>query len=192
MDNTEKYLLEYHKINAYKMIMIEGIFGLLITSVYSIHENPFKELKEFNNKKNNYILLSIFLFLYFLLSGGRNIYRILTNKIYSPMTKIITDCFLDPILIIYYFLFKNDLNNIFFFIINLILLINMDFFGLVYNDFLILYCCNLEYDTYYEITKRAKVLENKKTIRDSEMRETIDDYFISFQKNKTIVFEQIN
>ena len=110
MDNTEKYLLEYHKINAYKMIMIEGIFGFIKTSFYAIYEkyeNPFKEIKyNYNNKKINFFLFFIFLLLYSLLSGVKNIYRILTNKKYSPMTKIMADSFLDPILIFYFFYLK--------------------------------------------------------------------------------------
>ena len=85
------------------MLMIEGIFGLIITSMYALYENPFKEIKyNYKHKNKEFFLLFIFLLLYFLFSGGRNIYRILTNKIYSPMTKIMADSFLDPLLITIY------------------------------------------------------------------------------------------
>ena len=188
--NTEKYLLEYHKINPYKMLMIEGIFGLIITSMYALYENPFKEIKyNYNHKNKEFFLLFIFLLLYFLFSGGRNIYRILTNKIYSPMTKIMADSFLDPLLIIYCFSFKGDLQNTYFFIINLSLSIIMVFFGLVFNDFLILYCCNLEYETYLEISKRADTIEDIKPLQNNEMTEIInDDYYTSCKKNEIVIY----
>ena len=187
MDISEKYLLEYHKINAYKMLMMEGIFGFIITSLYAIYESPFNEIKKnYNNKKNKFIILFILLLLYFLLSGAKNIYRILTNKRYSPMTKIIADTFMDPLLIIYYFSFKNDLHNFYFFIFNVILLIIINFFGLVFNDFLILYCCNLEHETYLEISKRAYDIEKIKPLQDFDIRVTIDDeYEVSYERNKT-------
>ena len=190
MNICEKYLLEYHKINAYKMIMIEGIFGFIITSFFSLYENPFKEIKKsYNNKKNNFFLLFIFLFLYLFLSAGKNTYRILTNKKYSPVTKILADNFIDPLLIVYYFLLKNDLHNFFFFIFNLILSIIMNFFGLVFNDFIILYCCNLEHETYYEISKRAYNIEIIKQLPNFEIHETIDnEYDISYEINKTQIY----
>ena len=186
MDISEKYLLEYHKINPYKMLMIQGIFGLIITSFYAIYENPLDVKYNYNKKRNQFLLLFIFLRLNFLLSAGKNTYRILTNKRYSPITKIIADNFLDPLLIVYYFLFKNDLHNFFFFIFNLILSIIMNFFGLVFNDFIILYCCNLEHETYYEISKRAYNIEKIMPLQNFEIRETIDDeYEISYERNKT-------
>ena len=65
------------------------------------YENPFTQIKSFynNNDLSHFILLIILLVLYFLLSGGRNAYRVLTNKIYSPTTKSLSDYFLNPILL---------------------------------------------------------------------------------------------
>ena len=41
---TEKFLLEKTYINPFQMLMIEGIFGIILTSIFSIFiENPFKE-----------------------------------------------------------------------------------------------------------------------------------------------------
>ena len=62
----------------------------------------------------------------------------------------------------------------------------MNFFGLVFNDFIILYCCNLEHETYYEISKRAYNIEKIMPLQNFEIRETIDDeYEISYERNKT-------
>ena len=162
--------------------MIEGILGFIITSLFSISEKPLKGLNY-----NRIFMLFVFLILYFVLSGGKNIYRILTIKRYSPMTKIIADSFLDPLLIIVYYFFRVYFSNYYIFIFSLILSIIMNFFGLVFNDFLILYCCNLEHDTYYEVSKRAYDVENEKPLQDCEMSQSInDDYDITFPKNENI------
>ena len=159
---SEKYLLEYNFINPFYIVMFEGFFGSIFISINSIETNPFKEIKEY---EDNYIVLIIFLIIYFFLSGGRNIYRISTNKIYSPMARSLTDAFLDPLLICYYYFFSQDFyiedqQNIFYFIANLILSIIVVFCVGVYNDFLVLYCCGLEHHTHYEISRRASKKEN--------------------------------
>ena len=161
-DVVEKYLLEYDFINPFFLLMIEGIFGCIITFIYSFLENPFKEIMVIYDDTNKFILLIFLLFLFFFLSGGRNAYRVMTNKIYSPMTRTLTDSFLDPFLLVYYYLFEKDFKcgekneqNIFYFIINLVILIIICFCGSVYNELFILYYKNLEYDTHLEISKRA-------------------------------------
>ena len=142
--------------------MFEGFFGLILTTIYSFFENSFQEVKDYyeENNKIKFWLLIFCLFLYFLLSGGRNTYRVITNKIYSPMAKSLTDYFLNPIFISYYFIFEDDFKcglkqNIFFYVINLCFSITIVFCGCIYNEFLVLYCFNLEYNTYKEISKRA-------------------------------------
>ena len=157
---SEKYLLEYNFINPFYIVMFEGFFGSIFISINSIETNPFKEIKEY--KKEDYkVLLIICLIIYFFLSGGRNIYRISTNKIYSPMARSLTDAFLDPILIFYYYYSDVEKHkNIFYFIANLILSIIVVFCVGVYNDFFVLYCCGLEHHTHYEISRRASKKEN--------------------------------
>ena len=83
------------------------------------------------------------LFLYFVLCGGRNAYRVITNKIYSPMAKSLTDYFLNPLIISYYFIFEDDFKcgkkqNPFFFAINLSLSLIIVFCGCIYNEFIVL------------------------------------------------------
>ena len=171
LDSIEKYLLEYDFLNPFKTLMMEGIFGTILTSIYSITENPFKEIKEYYNDKEkekdniSFIFLIVCLFFYFFLSGGRNAYRVVTNKIYSPMTKSLTDYCLNPILIIFYFIYEGDFEanskkQIIFFIFNLILSIIIVFSSLVYNELLILVCYKLDYDTYQAVAKRAKTRES--------------------------------
>ena len=100
------------------------------------------------------------------MSCGRNIYRITTNKLYSPTTKALSDYIYVPLLIIYYFIWENDFSAkdkkiYYYFIINLIISFIVVFCSLLYNEFIILYFCNLHYDTHYEVAIRAKKIENK-------------------------------
>jgi len=83
-DNIEKYVLEFNFINPFKVLMIEGFFGIILTFIYSFIENPFVKIIEFYKTKQtiNFIYLLICLTLFIILSGGRNSYRILTNRLF--------------------------------------------------------------------------------------------------------------
>ena len=168
-DVIEKYLIEIDYLNPFKMLMIEGIFGCIITSVYSYKEEPFENIIDICKEKDfKFILLIICLFFYFFLSGGRNIYRVVTNMIYSPMTRTLTDSFLYPLFITYYYFYEKDFiyeennnqNTIIYFIINLIISIIIDFCGCIYNDILILYFCDLERNTHHFIVDKIRNISN--------------------------------
>ena len=154
-DVIEKYILEVDYINPFKMIMVEGIFGCIIIALYSYKQESFEIIKDIYEEKNfKFSLLIICLFLFFFLSGGRNVYRVITNLLYSPMTRALTDSFLYPLFITYYYFYEKDFTNeedntqnISLFIINLIISIIIDFCGCVYNDIFILFFCDLELDT---------------------------------------------
>ena len=146
--------------------MLEGFFGTILTSIYSIIENPFKDLKQYYNENKiiTFIFLILCLFLYLLLWGGRNAYRVVTNKIYSPMTKSLTDYIFNPLLMVYYFIVEDDFKTIekegqnnFYFVFNLILSIIIVICGLIYNELLVLVCYDLERNTYREVSQRATV-----------------------------------
>ena len=149
LEVTEKYLFEYESLNPLFVVMIEGIFGIILTSIFLLFvDDPFYIFKENNGNKKKLFGLIIFLFLYFIMSGGRNIYRLLTNKIYSPMVKSLTDYSIVPLLIIIYYFIKKDFQvniaesiSIPIFIINLILSFIIVFFCCVYNELFVLYCC---------------------------------------------------
>ena len=177
LDIVEKYLLEYDFINPFQLLMLEGFFGFILTFLYSFVENPFKEIKT----SRNLILLIICFIIYFITSGGRNVYRILTNKLYSPMTRTLTDSILDPLLIIYYYVMEGDFkvsNNqqsIFFFIVNLILSFIIVFFGCIYNELLVLYIFDLDYDTHHGVSRRSKMIESVSELSSYEKEETVWD-----------------
>ena len=193
LDLVEKYLLEYDFVNPFKMLMIEGFFGSIITTAYyflpgiSFEINNSKGIEE----SQFIILLVTFLIVYFLLSGARNSYRVTTNKLYSPMTRALADSILDPLLIIYYYFFDDDFKvdgkrNITYFIINLITSIIMVFCSCVYNELIILFCCKLEYDTHHEVSIRAKDIEKAYELSSEES----SDLYSSFNSDYDINSEK--
>ena len=104
-DVIEKYLIEFDFLSPFLIIMIEAIFGFTLVSIYSAGKNPFKDLiilyEESSTK--NFILLIFLLFLYFALSAGVNVYKILTIGLYSPMAKTLAVYILNPFIYIQYF-----------------------------------------------------------------------------------------
>ena len=88
-DVIEKYLLEYNFVNPFSTISIESIFGFIFLTIFSIGKNQFNELKKEYEKGDTikFIFLIILLFLYLVFSAGTNVYKILTNGIYSPVVK---------------------------------------------------------------------------------------------------------
>ena len=146
--------------------MLEDIFGFFITLLFCIYQDPFEQIKLINKERPEKTKGLVFcLFIYLLVSCGKNIYGITTNKIYSPTTKALADYIFVPFLIIYIFFFYEDFTVknkkiYYYFIINLILSFIILICGLIYNEFIILFCCNLEYDTHYEVTKRASITPN--------------------------------
>ena len=193
LDLVEKYLLEYDFVNPFKMLMIEGFFGSIITTAYyflpgiSFEINNSKGIEE----SQFIILLVTFLIVYFLLSGARNSYRVATNKLYSPMTRTLADSILDPLLIIYYYFFDDDFKvdgkrNIAYFIINLATSIIMVFCSCVYNELIILFCCKLEYDTHHEVSIRAKDIEKAYELSSEES----SDLYSSFNSDYDINSEK--
>ena len=161
-DAIEKYLTEFNFLNPMLMLFIESVFGSLFVLIYSSGQNPFHDVIKFYNEldKKMFLLLLFLLFLYFAFSAGVNVYKVLSNVLYSPMAKSVSIYVLNPLLIIYSFIFDNDFlyegeQNVLYLILNVILSIIIIFFGCVYNEFFILGCCNLEYETHYGISMRA-------------------------------------
>lgn len=162
-DVIEKYLIEYDFIDAFILLASEGAFEIVLCSIYSCVENPFKDIKNYHNNEKNkkyFPLLIFLLILYFAFSAGLNVYRILCNVLYSPMAKSLPAYFLNPIFITYYFIFENDFTvgkkrNYIYFIINVIISIFIDLFAFIYNEFFILYCFDLEKETHFGISERS-------------------------------------
>ena len=170
LDSIEKYLFEYDYMNPFQTLMWEGIFGSVFSLVYYFAEdNPLKDLRHFKNMKEHegnywhFGFLFFLLFLYIILCGGRNTFRVVTNKIYSPMAKTLTDYILNPFYMIYDFALGDDFFNKrkpitnLYFSLNLILSFIISICGCVYNEFIVIFCCKLDHETHYQLSKRATI-----------------------------------
>ena len=189
--SIEKYLFEYNQLNPFLVLMIEGIFGFIFCSIYSFFQNPFDDIIQFKNSKSTseFSVLILGLILYVVLSGGKNIFRVVTTKIYSPMTTTFIEYIFNPFYFIYYFASGNDFKsfrkrNYVYFIINLIISFFMTIFGGVYNEFLILFCCGLERDTHNQVIKRADDEKDFNILLDNdEEQESVTSGYVIPMKN---------
>ncbi len=161
-DSIEKYLIEYNQLDPFFILSFEGLFGFVFTLIYGLFNNILNEIIQLRKNRtiSEFTLLILALALFMILNGGNNTFRLLTLKIYSPMTSTFMRYILNPIYIIYYFIFENDFisngkRNYTYFIINLVLSLIMSFCGCVYNEFFILFCFGLERDTYFQVTWRS-------------------------------------
>ena len=189
IDVTERYLVEYNNLNKFKILSAEGFIGIIFCIIFIFIErkNPFIEMHNTYERLNNggkKFLMIFLLILYIILSAGVNIYKIICNVIYNPIAKSLPAYFLNPAFIIYYFIEENDFKsggqrNYFYFILNLILSLIIDFFALIYNEFLILYCFGLQHGTHYAIADRAEINTiTEMRLIDDEVTVNIDDEYI--------------
>ena len=161
-DVIEKYLMEFDFVNPFILLTLEAFFGFILVGIYSIGENPFRDIIRIYEKstRGDFIFLIILLIAYFVLSAGSNTYRVLTNGLFSPMVKTLSVYILNPIIYIYYFIIGIDFisggeRNWFYFIANIIIALVISFFGCVFNEFLVLSFYGLDIETHFRISKRA-------------------------------------
>lgn len=166
MDSIDKYLLEFNTFNPCLIIVIEGLFGTIYSLINFADKGLSTKFKlVIKYAKGHSIGLFIFLlFLIYFLSGITNIYRIYANKIYNPMTESLAYYSLNPFYMIYDFSIGNDFlikgkRNYFYFFLNLFLSIIISITGLLFNEFIVVFCCRLERDTYQEISERSSTPE---------------------------------
>ena len=137
-------------MNPFKVLMFEGICELVMSVFLSIGQEPFKEIINLYKETSiwNFILLIFFFLIHLLLSVLVNAYKVYCNVIYTPMARSLIDYLMNPFFNIYYFFTENDFNGDYiYFIISEIICLVVDFFGCIYNEYIILYCCGLEHET---------------------------------------------
>ena len=106
------------------------------------------------------------------------------------MARSFINYLLNPFYYLLFFFIRNDFrNNYFYFFFYEITSIIIDFFGCVYNEFIIIYVCNLEYDTIDEIAERAMSIENMPIEYNRENDRNSDSNKESFNDNKNIEVE---
>ena len=184
IDSFEKYLFEYHFLNPYFTLMLEGLFGFFLSFFFFFYSNYLQDF--FNifiiSSTGNIVLFVFLIIVYIALSAGRNLYRVITNKFYSPMARTLTDYILNPIYLSVYFSIKKDFlrkgeRNVPYFVVNLILSICISFVGCVYDEFIVLFFCGLDHNTHAQITTRSNFqieldeLDDKTSITDDDDKE---------------------
>ena len=165
-DVIENYLGEYNFLSPFVIIMFEGISSFILTSIYSIFHYPFKDVSDKFNEldRGKSIAFIILIIIYFISCAFVNVYKTYCNIFYSPMTKSLAAYFFNSAFIIYHYSAGNDFlingeKNFFYFFINLLFSIIIDFFGLIDNEFFVLNFWNLSSETHLEIAKRASLRE---------------------------------
>ena len=163
VDSNEKYLFEYNEISPFFALLFEGLFGFILSFIYGIFYDPFEQFRKINSSLN-FTVIIILLVLYIILSGLKNAFRVQTTKIYSPMTTTFMDYILNPVYLTIYFALNEDFltkgkRNYAHFFINFFLALIMTFFGLIYNNFIIIFFFRLEKDTHQEVCRRASLVE---------------------------------
>ena len=160
-DCIEKYIVEANFISPFKVIMFEGCFELIFSIIISVfHKDPIDEFnKKFTTLGAGLKAVLIFLCtLYTLITGIVNAYKVYCNVIYSPMSRSLIDYFMAPGLNAFSFTDNKTLynhNSIVYIVLSELFAVLIDFFGLVYNEFIILYFFGLEYETQKEISQRG-------------------------------------
>ena len=186
-DIIEKYLLEFDFMDPFLTLLIESIFGFIFIAIFSFGNNPFEDVIRLfvENDVGNFIFLIILLVLYFVFSAGTNVYKILVNGLYSPMVKTLAVYILNPFLFIYYFVTETDFmtgnnRNYFYFIISIILALIISFFGCVFNEVIVLFCCGLAHETHFSIKKRATEDVEERTFSTYNERDvSLDEVIVS-------------
>ena len=162
LDSSEKYIVEYDFVNYFEVLYLEGLFGFIITFAYSFSEGlDSKQLSKIysENSGGQFALFIFLLIVYLILCGGRNAFRVVTNKLFSPMTKTLTDYVLNPVYLTINYIegdfVSRGKQNIIYFLINLFMSIIITLCGSVYNEIVILFFCGLEKDTYTQVSERS-------------------------------------
>ena len=186
----EKYLADTNFMNPFKVLMFEGICELVMSVFLSIGQEPFKELINLYKETSiwNFILLIFFFLIHLLLSVLVNAYKVYCNVIYTPMARSLIDYLMNPFFNIYYFFTEKDFNGDYiYFIISEIICLVVDFFGCIYNEYIILYCCGLEHETKEEIEDRSKTSDNTPVIINTANNE-LDNNFDNDDLNVSLEY----
>ena len=195
----EKYLMEFDQLSPFFIIMMEGIYGTILSSIINKFFGSFNYIIKFNKNLStfNFIILICSFSLFIFLSGGKNLFSLATTKIYSPMVSTFMDYILNPIYIIIYFFYGDDFlykgkSNYIYFIINLIISLIITFCGFVYNEFLILFFCGLERDTHNQVALRAYIEANAGPLRNDDDSENGNENENEDTQDEGQLFELIN
>ena len=167
IDLLEKYLFEYDHMNPFLVLMFEGIVGFSLSFLFYITPNYLDDIYlVLNGRKGWDLFRFIFLVIFYIIcSALRNAFKMVTIKLYSPITRTLSDNVLTPLYLIVYFIIGVDFQyeenrDYFYFIVNLLLSIIVSFSSFIYSEFIVVFCCGLETNTHDQVVKRALTFES--------------------------------
>lgn len=166
-DVYEKRIMEFQFISPYKLLLLEGVFGIFLSIITQLLlfnipcPNGWKcKTKESIEDVHSFIqdfsiTLFCYLLLYMIFLGGIYLLFVLTIKHFTPTHLAVSDVFAS---LIYWGLeFRKEDKQFSFSSLYLYGYIIVSFGGLVYNEIVILYFCSLEKNTRTEIKARSEV-----------------------------------
>ena len=167
IDLLEKYLFEYDHMNPFLVLMFEGIVGFSLSFLFYITPNYLDDIYLVLNERKGWDLFRfIFLVIFYIIcSALRNAFKMVTIKLYSPITRTLSDNVLTPLYLIVYFIIGVDFEGkknmkYFYFIVNLILSLIVSFSSFIYSEFIVLFCLGLETNTHDQVVQRALTFES--------------------------------
>ena len=107
-DVIERYLFDYNNVSPFKILLLKGIIEVILMLIYILFygfNDEFHYLFNNNKIENNkfYLFISIILIIiYLVVSGFTSIYKMYTEKSYTPMTRTLSDIMLDSFFWIYF------------------------------------------------------------------------------------------
>ena len=198
-ETLEKYLMDEVFINPFDLLRFEGIIGLILIIPFffiyffvkckSDHEDHsfnyceysfsnifeyFRVRFDFDSKlRLFFVILNYIIFTFE--SSLVNVYSVLNTKFFSPMYSSICDSCMMPLTMIIYFIIDDKYKYPTILIIDFIFYMPIIFLCLVFNEIILLKFWNLSYNTFDEISERARNKEilcledkNDKTIDDDD------------------------
>ena len=203
-DTIEKYLFVQNNISPFKILFLKGVIELLLMIAFSLFNESNEEIQSmFRNEENKGFCIFVSLFssiLYFCFSGFTSIYKMYTVKMYTPMTRTLSDILFDIFYFIYYSIYKEEGGKRIFtlyFWANFIGQIIIVFFSFVYNEFIILNFCGIGKNTHYQIARRASNIElyisnnfndNESEISEISLNEDFNDSSDKIDKKLYLIY----
>ena len=110
------------------------------------------------------------------------------------MTRSLIDYLMNPVANIFFYFIENEFfENLPYFIITEIICLVMSFFGCVFNEYIILYCCGMARETQDEIANRAIVSRTESQneldaiFREEKENEENDENANNIENSSTVI-----
>ena len=152
LEIMEKWMMDFKFISPFETVGIQGMFGFIILSFISIFKSNWISYSDFKKEEIKDIIAYVFA------STGYNIFNHLTNKNLGPSHRVICDCFISIVTIIYTIVSKISQDKLYITILGIMLI----FIGIIlYNEVIIINCCKIDENTKIKIDNRITEENNK-------------------------------